>query len=213
METKSLSFDYQAKYHILGMPGPDIEKIWFVLHGYGQLARYFIRKFNSLDDGRHLIIAPEGLSRFYLEGFEGKVGASWMTKEERETDIRNYLTYLNTLGNAILDQYEFKNTHITLLGFSQGAATASRWIAESEIKFDRFILWAGAFPEDLNLKGANKNLSGSDNFLIVGSRDQFLSDKKILDQENFWKKLNITPQVITFDGGHEINQEVLKSFM
>ena len=213
METKHLSFEYQAKYCILGIPGPHIEKIWFVLHGYGQLARYFIRKFNCLDDGRHLIVAPEGLSRFYLEGFEGKVGATWMTKEERESDITNYLAYLNTLGDAILKHKELKNPHITLLGFSQGAATASRWVAATDIKFDRFILWAGAFPEDLNLKGANKSLSKSDNFLVVGSQDQFLTDKRISDQENFWKKLNITPQIITFDGGHEIDQEVLKRFI
>ena len=36
-------------------------------------------------------MAPEGLSRFYLEGFSGKVGATWMTREDRLNDIDNYL--------------------------------------------------------------------------------------------------------------------------
>ena len=37
------------------------------MHGYGQLAEYFIRKFNVLEEQNICVIAPEGFSRFYLE--------------------------------------------------------------------------------------------------------------------------------------------------
>ena len=59
--------------------------IWFVLHGYGMLAEYFIKKFDSIVNNDNCVIAPEGLSKFYTKGFYGRVGASWMTKENRET--------------------------------------------------------------------------------------------------------------------------------
>ena len=42
-------------------------KVLYVLHGYGQLANFFIRKFEILREKYH-IIAPEGMHRFYLNG-------------------------------------------------------------------------------------------------------------------------------------------------
>lgn len=213
MEQKHIDFNYRANYSILGTPGQQTKQIWFVLHGYGQLAKYFLRKFAFLDDGHHIIVAPEGLSRFYLDGFSGKVGATWMTKEERETDIRNYITYLNKLGKEIIKQSEALNASITVLGFSQGAATASRWIADAEINIERFILWAGIFPEDLNLKKASEKLAKTNNYLVVGAKDEFLTEKRREEQMLICKKLNIKPEIISFEGGHDINQEVLRSFV
>ena len=35
-------------------------KLIFVLHGYGQLAEFFIRKFHFLEED-YLIVAPEGM--------------------------------------------------------------------------------------------------------------------------------------------------------
>lgn len=213
MEQNYIDFEYRANYFIQGTPGPHIQQIWFVLHGYGQLAKYFLRKFAVLDDGRHLIVAPEGLSKFYLEGFSGKVGATWMTKEERETDIRNYITYLNKLGKEIIRQNEAPNASITVLGFSQGAATASRWASDTDLQIERFILWAGIFPEDLNFKKASEKLAKTRNYLVVGSNDELLTKKRREEQMLIFEKLNIKPEMISFQGGHDINQEVLKGFL
>lgn len=210
MEQKHINFNYRANYSILGTPGQQTKHIWFVLHGYGQLAKYFLRKFTILDDGHHVIVAPEGLSRFYLDGFSGKVGATWMTKEERETDISNYITYLNKLGDEIIMQSQAPEVSITVLGFSQGAATVSRWIADTELKIDRFILWAGIFPEDINFKKAREKLAKTKNYIVIGSKDEFLTEKRREEQMLICEKLNIKPEVITFEGGHDINQEVLK---
>ena len=49
---------------------------------------------DSAEELGYTIIAPQGLHKFYLEGTSGRVGASWMTKENREDDIKNYLVYL-----------------------------------------------------------------------------------------------------------------------
>jgi hypothetical protein len=52
--------------------------VWFVCHGYGQLAAYFIRHFAFLTENAPatVVIAPEGLSRFHLSGNGGRVGAT-----------------------------------------------------------------------------------------------------------------------------------------
>lgn len=214
MEKNFIDFSFKAPYFLLGAPGPKIRQIWFVCHGYGQLAKYFIRKFSALDDGSRLIVAPEGLSRFYLQGTSGKSGATWMTREERETDIENYLTYLEVLGTCIANQQEMAGLHITFLGFSQGAATAARWLTETSLKVDRFILWAGILPPDLDREKARKKLKASENYLVLGSQDPYITEARIEEQRQIWSALDVRhPQVKYFEGVHEINQEALMSFL
>src|SRR5437867_9781706 len=55
-----------ARYFTLGDSSREVGEVWFVCHGYGQLAARFLEKLRVLDDGRRYLVAPEGLSRFYL---------------------------------------------------------------------------------------------------------------------------------------------------
>src|SRR5207302_5058394 len=86
MREHSIKVRRSARYYTLG---PDDERtvrdVWFVLHGYGQLAAQFIGIFEAVNDGTRLIVAPEALNRFYVAGVETApaaergVGATWMT--------------------------------------------------------------------------------------------------------------------------------------
>ena len=91
MIQKNITIPKTARYFVLGEASEQIEEIWFVIHGYGQLANYFIKKFEVLNNGKNLIVAPEALHRFYWKGFDGKVGASWMTNVERLEEIADYI--------------------------------------------------------------------------------------------------------------------------
>jgi poly(3-hydroxybutyrate) depolymerase len=92
-----------ARYYTLGSGDASAKELWFVLHGYGQLAAQFIRVFEALDDGTRFIVAPEALNRFYLAtvdttpATERPVGATWMTREDRESEIADYVEYLEAL--------------------------------------------------------------------------------------------------------------------
>ena len=143
-----ISFEFNARYETIGEINDSVEHLWFVCHGHGQLAKYFIKKFECLNDGKHVIVAPEGLFRYYLQGFNGRVGATWMTKEDRVSDIENYLVYLTEVFKQTRKQLP-KKIIVTLLGFSQGAATISRFATQTDVEFDQLILWAGIFPPDL----------------------------------------------------------------
>ncbi len=85
--------------------------IVFALHGYGQLAEFFVRKFNVLNETDYFIVAPEGLHRFYLKGASGRVGASWMTKQERQSDINDYINYLDDVWLKINSEYNFEKKY------------------------------------------------------------------------------------------------------
>lgn len=149
---QSLHVQRTARYATLGKANPDTREVWVVMHGYGQLVRYFIRHFRPLDDGSRFILAPEGLSRYYLgDGVFERVGASWMTKEDRLEEIEDQRRYLNQVLSHTTSDINWANTKLVLLGFSQGAATAWRWLLRGDLPVSptAIAIWAGMPPQDL----------------------------------------------------------------
>jgi predicted esterase len=214
MKEKSLEFTFKARYYQLGNLNAETRQIWFVLHGYGQLARYFSKKFTRLTDHNICIIAPEGLSRFYLEPVESRaltgnnrVGATWMTAENRLMDIENYITFLNAVHSRVMSAYP--DTPLTLLGFSQGVATASRWAIHNPELFTRIILWAGIFPQDMDFTRGKEILSKKEVVLVYGNQDPYITDQRLAEITHLTNKMGIQPPVITFEGGHEIDEATL----
>src|SRR5213592_1979241 len=97
-----------ARYFALGTSSGEVGEVWFACHGYGQLAARFLEKLRVLDDGRRYLVAPEGLSRFYLSESptERRVGASWMTREDRLAEIEDYVRYLDAVSHVVVDLAE-----------------------------------------------------------------------------------------------------------
>jgi predicted esterase len=208
-----LEFNFKARYYTLGSIKPDTKGIWFVIHGYGQLAKYFIKKFQILESHKICVVAPEGLSRFYLENFEAgkgrnndRVGATWMTKENRQADIHNYITFLNKLYQHILAGRKLPTT---ILGFSQGAATASRWALGPQIDYQQLIIWSGVFPPDMDIASAHAKLKDKEVKFVYGNKDPFLTDARFVEMEEIRKQLKVEVSTSTFDGGHEIDESAL----
>src|SRR6266498_2098347 len=131
MQEHHIGVTRTARYYTLGEISRGAGEVWFVCHGYGQLAARFLEKFRALDDGRRYLVAPEGLSRFYLSESpaERRVGASWMTREDRLTEIEDYLQYLDAVYADIFGWLDRTRVTVHALGFSQGASTVSRWAA------------------------------------------------------------------------------------
>jgi len=218
MQELQVSFNFHAHYFRLGEINEHTKTVWFVLHGYGQLARYFLTKFKVLTDHGVCVIAPEGLSRFYLEDVNtrsqtgnNRVGSTWMTRENRLMDIDNYILYLNTVYKAELNSHP--NIPVTLLGFSQGAATASRWAVQDSIPYNRLILWAGIFPDDMDFEKSKEILKTKTVHLVYGSKDPFLTEARIGEMKGLAEKLGIKSPPSVFDGGHEIHEETLLRFV
>lgn len=181
------------------------EHLLIALHGYGQLAKFFIQKFKDLT-GNIQVVAPEGPHRFYLQGSSGRVGASWMTKEARELDIQDNLVWLNALLNELQKSYSPKK--ITLLGFSQGAATAARWYQQNPTAFDQLILWAAVFPPDID---AGTFPNGKPLHFVLGTKDEFYQGEAAQQLLGHYQSMGF--KVHTFTGKHDIDGEVLKRIL
>ncbi|GAB2786980.1 esterase [Rhabdobacter roseus] len=214
MKQHNLVVSRTARYFTLGELQASTRRVWFVLHGYGQLAEHFLRKFEVLQDEHTLIVAPEALSRFYSQstssrGTSERVGASWMTREERQSEIDDYVAYLDALYQAVFQGYDDDQVEVTILGFSQGTATACRWLDRGRPHCQRLILWAGYFAHGLTNLINPDQLPAQSTYYVYGTRDEYLAK---LDAPKYLANLQRevpSLQVLAYEGGHSINPEVL----
>ncbi|GAB3847818.1 esterase [Hymenobacter terrigena] len=200
-----------ARYQQLGELSAHTRRVWFVCHGYGQLAAYFVRHFAFLTetDPTTVVIAPEGLSRFYLSGNGGRVGASWMTRDDRLHEIDDHVNFLNQLAATVLGQCP-PEVHVTVLGFSQGTATVGRWLARAAFRPAHLILWAGGFPDDLAPGAAQQLLQGLPLSVVMGSADEYISTAQAEQQFQHLQQLGADARLLTFAGKHELNRAILE---
>lgn len=179
------------------------DKVLVVLHGYGQLAKFFIKKFEHLKE--YDILAIQAPNLFYLNGFSGRVGANWMTKENREEAILCQRKILLAVKEYVADKYQ----SVSLCAFSQGVATGSRWIMWDLILFDRVLLYAGEIAPEAFDWFAQNNLERIR--YVVGNEDEFFSSEKV---DAYQKKLNSVGIPIELEkvvGTHSIDKEIVKS--
>lgn len=183
-----------------------IENVWILFHGYGQSAYHFLLNFDDFNPEKSLILAPEGLSKFYLKGFDGRVGASWMTKENREFEIQDQLHLVDNLLAEIDPNGDKK---LNLLGFSQGAAVACRWYQYTTRKVENLILWGAGLPIETDAKMAQK-YNECNTTLVLGTEDEFIKQERLVQYFQTLEDLKFSHNVITYKGGHKIEKEGLE---
>src|SRR5437762_6388114 len=139
MQEHHIGVSRTARYFTLGDSSRGVGEVWFACHGYGQVASRFLEKLRVLDDGRRYLVAPEGLSRFYLSESptERRVGASWMTREDRLSEIDDYVRYLDAVYADVFGSLDRAQVTVHALGFSQGASTVSRCTPLVKARIDR----------------------------------------------------------------------------
>jgi predicted esterase len=199
MQETRINFSQARRYYQNDLE--DKSHILIALHGYGQLAQFFYRKFTFLSETWGLVI-PEGPHRFYLEGSAGRVGASWMTKEWRNQDIADNNAYLQQLIEKVRTAYPQATLH--LLGFSQGGATAARFYQQFPELVTQLILWASVFPTDIEKNGLPK---GKKLDFVLGKQDQYFDSENQIKVMKAYTALGF--DLHTFEGPHDVDQRTL----
>jgi len=212
MQEHTFNTPRTARYFTIG----SLEKageMWIVCHGYGQLASRFLERFRPIADDQRCVVAPEGLSRFYLSesAAERRVGASWMTKEDRLHEIDDYVRYLD----ALHDHVATGKDKVIALGFSQGSATACRWVVLGAARIDRLIVWGGEVPPDPDLgeRRALERMRNARLTLVYGNRDEFFTPKIVAATEARLRDHAIPYELVPFEGGHEIDPATLRKLV
>ena len=199
-----------ARYYTLGEINQDTKRVWIVLHGHKMLAGNFIKTFEELANEGDYVIAPEALSRLYVKGDYGDVGANWMTKEDRESEISDYVNYLDELYEKEVAPYKKQfSFEVNALGFSQGAATLSRWLVYGKTKVDKAILWCGNLAHDVDYS-KSEQFKKTSIYLIFADKDLYYPVDFYKTQVELLQKHSIEPAYHVFKGKHEINAGLIK---
>lgn len=197
-----------ARYLVAG-DEQGAQEVWFVLHGYSQLAASLLRWFEPAFRPGRLIVAPEALSRAYFDEQRARrVGASWMTREDRDREIEDYVRYLDQLAEEVIGILP-PRPRVEVHGFSQGCATACRWVTFGRHPVDRLVLWGGTVPPDLDLDRMRSNLRGARVIMAVGDRDQFVTPDQVRTEEQRLRGLGLPLDVHRFTGGHIVDATAL----
>ena len=208
MESHHITVPKTARYYTLGNPGKQIKKLWVVCHGYGQAANRFIRKFDAVFDDETFIIAPEALSRFYWKDFTGDVVASWMTREDRHSEIEDYTNYLDAILKKYLPQLA-DDVQVHIFGFSQGVATVMRWVHNTTPSIKHLIVWAGRIPEDVDYKAKLDYWQDKKVEFLFGDKDEYLTPDRMAMITEEMKAYPFEIDVTKFEGEHRIYREEL----
>jgi len=202
-----------ARFYTIGELGTGVHDVWLACHGYGQLAGEFVERLGAAGGPSRLIVAPEGLSRFYLEHARGgshatsPVGASWMTREDRSAEIADQVAYLD----AIVDALKARTSdalRLTALGFSQGVATICRWLTHTRTRAERLVCWGGLVPDDV-LTGDIRMFRGTHICLVAGTRDEFATPERVTDAASAMRRLGLNVSQLGFEGGHRLDDATL----
>jgi predicted esterase len=200
-----------ARYWVEGS-ADGARDVWFLLHGYGQLARDLLAAARPLAGAGRLLVAPEALSRFYPGASGGShadsaVGASWMTREDREHEVADYVRYLDAAGAEVLGAIA-PPPRVHLLGFSQGVATATRWAACGQVRPVTLVLWGAAPPVDL-AREVRHRLAGLRIRLVYGTTDRLVSPDALSASAAHLREDGAEVTIDSFDGGHRLDDTLL----
>lgn len=210
MEEHHITVERTARFHTLGNAA-HARELWVVLHGYGQLARFFLRHFEGLEQGR-LIVAPEALSRFYIDQGHSRVGATWMTREDREAEIADQKYYLNTLASHLLAQCP-PGAALNVLGFSQGVATACRWAMAPVAPIRRLVLWGGSMAAELQATELGERWKLMEVVVVHGEQDALVPAQTMAHSSARLHDAGVPHRIIRFAGGHQLDRPTLQQAM
>ena len=95
------------------------------------------------------------------------------------------------------------------MGFSQGVATACRWIDLGKTQIHSLTLWAGSFPDDIDYFNKMNIFNNLNAKIFIGENDEFIS-KGILNEEiNKLNDLKINIKIHQYKGGHKVETNPL----
>lgn len=201
---ESLVTSRHARVGLSGDPAA-AEEVWLILHGYGMSARGILHWFAPAHRPGRLLVAPEALSRFYREAKGLRtVGASWMTREDREHEIADQHAYLD----AVAERWLAGRRRVEVHGFSQGVATGCRWVV-SRRPVDRLVGWGSPTPPDVAPAAYRDRIGPDPLLLVVGEHDRYFAPAVIEADAERLRAGGQAVEVRRFAGGHGIDRDVL----
>ena len=202
MEVRTIEARTHGRY--LVRP-PRVKGPWPLLvgfHGYRENAATHMAILESIPGTeKWLIVAVQGLHRFYMKG--GDVVASWMTREDRELAIADNVAYVDRVVAAV--RVEFATGEpLFFAGFSQGTAMAFR--AAAHLRANGLIVVGADVPPDV---AAGTAVPLPPVLYGRGRDDELYTAESHAQDVATLERLGVAVESVTFDGGHALTPDFL----
>ncbi len=230
-----LTVSRTARYATAGADAAHAKSLWVIFHGYAQLAAEFITPFARVGGSDARVVAPEGLNRFYVEspradgGHLARTGATWLTRDDREDELRDALAMLHAVVDEEVAAIVSATGHapkLNVLGFSQGVAMSMRWVAnlaeresaEGEsvlppLRVAKHVLWAGGLAHDVSDDAMRTAWTGTAVHVVVGEKDKFATHAFRMSVGDRLTKIGVTTEAHAFAGGHRLDDALLEQLL
>lgn len=198
-------------YYALQLPeaGFDAEtQTLVVLHGWGQNARSFIRKFAPMRQHNVFIIAPQAPHQFYLDMETRKVGFGWMTAFDRDRAISDVVAGIDSILDGVEEKYGEATRRPCVLGFSQGVSIAWRYLIHGKRNVAGLVASGGDLPPDVDHRLPSH---GPLSILLAhGREDTIVPWAKAQSAESRLRELHFPLETNYFAGGHDFPADLME---
>lgn len=219
-----------ARYATVGAEPADAARLWIAFHGYAHRAEDFVAPFAESVPTDTRVIAPEGLSRFYLEmprpdgAHLARTGASWLTRDDREDELRDAMGMLHAVvarEHGTITAARGVAPAIGVLGFSQGVAMSMRWVADAasnpaldaDSPVSAHVLWAGGMAHDVSDEHMRAAWTHTAVHVVAGERDRFASEEARTNMRSRLMAIGVSAEEHMFDGGHRLDTLLLSKLL
>jgi predicted esterase len=206
-EVHTIAASVHGRYLIRAADAEGAAPLLVGFHGYAETAEENLDQLLELRNLAHWhVVSIQGLHPFYRSRL-GDLGASWMTRQDRELAIEDNTRYVGQVLARVKEQLEVGEP-LVFVGFSQGTAMAYRAAAGSGHPAQGLIALGGDVPTEI----LERDLGGFPRVLIGrGTEDKWYDAGKMEHDVDLLGTADIVPETCVFEGGHEWTGEFYRA--
>ena len=208
MIERSIAAATHGRYLMEPPASGGVAPVMFGFHGYGEGAEAQLDRMRAIPGADcWRLVAIQGLHRFYQRR-DNQVVASWMTRQDRELAIADNLAYVEGVVDAATREIGREPARLVLTAFSQGVAMGFRAATATARRVDGVIAVGGDVPPEIDAA----SLARTQKALVCrGASDEWYTDTKFQHDVTRLRESGVTVHAVTFEGGHEWSEAVLKN--
>jgi len=175
-------------------------------HGYAEDAAAQLERMTAIREAADwLVVSVQALHRFY-RGRSQDVVAGWMTRQDRDSAIRDNLAYVDAaVERALAGAAVTTLSPLVYAGFSQGVAMAFRAAVNGGRRPAGLIAVAGDVPPEIR---EDPRARFPRTLLARGTRDDWYTTAKLEADVAAIESRGGQVTPLVYDGGHEWTTEV-----
>lgn len=208
MIERNIAATTHGRYLLLPASPPAPAGLLVGFHGYAEGAESQLERLRAIPGAdRWTLVSVQGLHRFYQRR-TNEVIASWMTRQDRELAIADNLAYVEGVVDAATREIGREPARLVLAAFSQGVAMGFRAATATARRVDGVIAVGGDVPPEIDAA----SLARTQKALVCrGASDEWYTDTTFQHDVTRLRESGVTVHAVTFEGGHEWSEAVLKN--